>query len=288
MGSICVFCCYVRDSKKIDESAWVRSNVREFSDETFDVWRCGECGSIACASEIDHARYYRNYPIQRQRNDFFARRMFTKRLHILRRFGLEKGMSLLDYGCGSGLFVEFCREKGWSAEGYDPYSTSFSNEAVLERKYDFVLSQDVLEHVEDPSSLLTLLKSFVAESGVLVTGMPIADRIQIGNSLDAAGVLHQPYHRNIPSSPALVRLLTRDGWNIRGIHRGWYVDTLFPFVNSNFLFRYFEIQGGHMDAGFEPFKPLAFLKRPSLAFYGVFGGLLPAGKDMVCAVVRAH
>ncbi len=73
---------------------------------------------------------------------------------ILKRAGLQRGKTLLDYGCGSGNFVGYAREHGVRAEGYDPYSEEFGDPSVLDRSYDFVTAEEVLEHVDDPAPCL--------------------------------------------------------------------------------------------------------------------------------------
>ena len=40
------------------------------------------------------------------------------------------------------------------AEGYDPYSQEFGDASVLDRSYEFVTAQGVLEHVDDPRALV--------------------------------------------------------------------------------------------------------------------------------------
>jgi SAM-dependent methyltransferase len=83
------------------------------------------------------------------------------------------------------------------AEGYDPYSEDFGDPAVLDRGYDFVTAQDVLEHVDDPAAFIASMKRYVAPGGCVVIGTPNADAIDLHHRLDQVGPLHQPYHRHI-------------------------------------------------------------------------------------------
>jgi Methyltransferase domain len=78
----------------------------------------------------------------------------------LTKHGFSKTHSLLDYGCGTnGLFIEYLQKRGFTnAYGYDPYAPEdgFGNLAVLQdRTFDYILLQDVIEHVEDPKALLS-------------------------------------------------------------------------------------------------------------------------------------
>jgi SAM-dependent methyltransferase len=135
---------------------------------------------------------------------------------------------------------------------------------VLDRGYDFVTAQDVLEHVDDPAAFIASMKRYVAPGGCVVIGTPNADAIDLHHRLDQVGPLHQPYHRHIAAASELQRLVADGSWQVVEFNKDWYVDTRVPFVNSAFLFRYFESGGGFMDVGFDPVSPLHMLKYPGL------------------------
>ncbi|MGZ4882043.1 MAG: methyltransferase domain-containing protein [Halobacteriota archaeon] len=113
--------------------------------ESFTVWRCAQCGSLHALEPIDADRYYRHYPVKRQRYNFLFKALLRKRMEILKRTGLQRGDTLLDYGCGSGNFVRYAQEHGVQAEGCDPYSEEFGDASLLNRTCDFVTAQGVLE-----------------------------------------------------------------------------------------------------------------------------------------------
>jgi cyclopropane fatty-acyl-phospholipid synthase-like methyltransferase len=57
-----------------------------------------------------------------------------------------KPNSIIDYGCGSGGVVNFLLEKYNIVEGYDPCVEKLSTWPT--KKYDVLVSMDVLEHIE--------------------------------------------------------------------------------------------------------------------------------------------
>ena len=261
----------------------VRSNIRQFRNEEFTVWRCSNCGSLHCLEDIDFARYYRNYPLHRQKADFFTLKQFSSRLHQLVTGGLMTTDSVLDYGCGNGGFVRFLKAQGYSlAVGYDPYSESFSDRAVLERNYDFVISQDVIEHAPDTLSLLDEMLTLVrAGGGMAVIGTPDAAEISLDDPIDVVGPLHQPYHRHILTKAQLENLIEARGLNITKVLQRWYVDTWIPFLNSSFFFHYVAATGGAVDSIFEPIRYPLILGSPKLLVYGLFGRLRNPRKDVL-------
>lgn len=259
----------------------IRSNVRQFQNEEFTVWRCSNCGSLHCLEDIDYERYYQDYPLHMQKPDFFTLQLFSSRLRQLVRGGLEQKHSVLDYGCGNGGFVSFLREKGYSsAEGYDPYDESFSNCAVLGQKYDYVISQDVIEHAPDTLSFLDEMLTLVRSGGgIAVIGTPDAANISLHDPIDAVGQLHQPHHRHILAMAQLERLIEARGFRItRSLHR-WYVDTWIPFLNSSFFFHYTAAAGGTVDSIFEPIRYPLIFSSPRLLLYGLFGRFMDPRKD---------
>jgi len=276
----CVFCGTAE--LPAAESAQVRSDVREFGDETFTVWRCAKCGSLHSQEPIDYDRYYRHYWLKRQKYDFFAKATLRKRMNILKRAGLESGKTLLDYGCGSGHFVRYAREHGVHADGYDPYSEEFGDASVLDRRYDFVTAQDVREHVDDPRALVDDLKSCAAPGGCMAIGTPDSDAIDL-HPPDRVGPLHQPYHRHIPSAAELQRMASEGGWRIVEFRKEWFQDTRVPFVNSAFVSRYLKSAGSFQDALCDPMSSQLnhILAHPSLIFWGLFGSFFSQKNEMV-------
>lgn len=262
--------------------ARIASNVRRFRHEAFTVWRCPSCGSLHSLEAIDYARYYDGYFMQRQKMDFFARRLFSSRLGELARGGLSRHQTLLDYGCGNGNFVRFLQHRGYTAaKGYDPYSLEFSDPSVCAGRYDVVNSQDVIEHAPDPAGFLDQLAAMVRRpGGRLALGTPNAEHIDLRDPLDAVGQLHQPFHRHILTSARLVQLMEQRGFRVDRVVPRSYVETCWPFVNSSFLFNYMAAADGTVDSGFDPIRLRLILGSRKLLFYGLFGRLLSPKKDV--------
>jgi len=275
----CVFCATSTAELPAADSVRVRSSVREFGAETFTVWRCAKCGSLHALEPIDYERYYRYYWLKSMKCNFGAKVMLRKRLGVLKHAGLERGATLLDYGCGSGHFVRYAREHGIQAEGYDPYSPEFNDASVLDGLYDFVTAQDVLEHVDDPRTLVDDLRNSVAAGGNIAISTPNADAIDLHDALYHVGPLHQPFHRHIPSTATLLEMASAGGWPVVVFRRDSSADTRVPFINTAFIWRYLKSSEGFLDAGCDPVTHhiRVLLSHPSLIFWGLFGGLCSRG-----------
>jgi SAM-dependent methyltransferase len=277
--------CRVCEAKNISpETAKMHGASREVMNNIYTVWKC-ECGTINAFEEIDFQAVYKNYPMHMQKYDLFARVIFSKRLRLLKKFGLKISHRILDYGCGSGFFVKYLQEKGYDCHGFDPFSEHFANTNVLSRPFDFVMAQDVIEHVDRPSELLEKLGQLTKVSGSIVLGTPYSDNVDMYDPVDQLGLLHQPFHRFVVSWNKVPDLCKLPGWRVDCVVDACYVDTPIPFANSVFLFRLFK-SGGAMDFAFEPIKPMHFLRNPSLFFWGFFGFLFPAHQTLFAVMRR--
>ena len=265
----------------------VPSNVREFKDAIFTVWRCTGCGSLHSAEDVDLATYYRDYPLHRlDPNDhsLMTRVCSNNQLGILTRQGIKRSGRILDYGCGAGKFVQFLNGKGYTeSSGYDPYVPAHAGRRALDERYDAVVTWDVIEHVEDPREFMRTVAGLLLPGGLLVVGTPNADHISL-ETASPLGIpeLHQPYHRHVLSEEALLQLGREQGLrsSLR-LYRSW-ADSPYPFVNERFVWAYFDKLGGYLDALFDTTIPApAVWRSPGLLFKAFFGYFLPARRNMI-------
>jgi 2-polyprenyl-3-methyl-5-hydroxy-6-metoxy-1,4-benzoquinol methylase len=258
-------CCVCR--KEFDparvESATVPSNVRAFRHETFNIWRCPDCRALHTREVVNLERYYTNYPLLKTLNDP-ARKAMSNSVRRLIEHGLSPDSALLDYGCGWGLFLEYLRELGYAnARGYDPYSAveAFHNPASLEPgTFDFIVLQDVVEHVEDLRVLFRELDAYLKPGGSVFVGTPCADGISLAKPMDYWLQLHPPYHLHIYSQAALVQLAAEQGWTAVDVHRRPFYETKQLGMNSRAVRKYQAFSDGTLDAFTEP-VPIDRLRR---------------------------
>ena len=96
--------------------------------------------------------------------------------------------TLVDIGCGAGLFLEAAKEEGWNTvgveistiaanhcrdKGLDIINSSFDADLTsLPENIKVVHMRNILEHVPDPFSLINVAFDKLASGGVLVVGVP--------------------------------------------------------------------------------------------------------------------
>lgn len=278
-------------SDKVEEGT-VRSNVRKFGQTQFRIWRCPKCLSIHATDEADLAAAYRDYPYHRVGKQDVTRVLidsgYRNLLRRLRKAGMKPDHTLLDFGCGGGEFIRYLRGKGYKAEGYDEFSEHFSDRKVLDRQYDVVLSQDVIEHVAEPWEHVRTLSGLIAPGGLLAIGTPNADIVDMRDPGKFFHMLHQPYHRHILSKGALLTIGERFNWKLMGFYKTMYAQTMMPFMNGRFYQFYTRTGDETIDYVLEPLRLNLWQMYTPMAIFWAFFGYFFSVDDNVMAIYRTN
>jgi 2-polyprenyl-3-methyl-5-hydroxy-6-metoxy-1,4-benzoquinol methylase len=101
---------------------------------------------------------------------------------LIRRL-INKTGSLLDFGCGTGHFLNYCAERNWKVLGIEPDNQARkiakeNGNTILDSldsttdHFDIITAWHVLEHVPEPKDTLQKLLSKLNPSGKIVLGLP--------------------------------------------------------------------------------------------------------------------
>jgi SAM-dependent methyltransferase len=138
---------------------------------------------------------------------------------------------------------------------------------------DYILLQDVLEHVEDPRVLLDQLNQILKPGGHILIGMPRADRIDLSKpeQSDYNNVVHVPYHLHLLTPEGLEKLGRQQGWQIAEAFEIAYHDTRWFGVNSRTWNAYQRLADGAIDAIVEPIRLGRALRSPDVLLNAALG-----------------
>ncbi len=265
--------------------------VRAFRNETFRLWRCSECRTIHCLDKVDLDQYYASYPFASATLTWPFRFFFPNLARRLTRHGFARHHAMLDYGCGRGLFLQHLRGRGFvNCHGYDPYASQdeFGNRAALGKgPFDYILLQDVLEHVEKPSELLAEMDRLLAPAGHILVGTPNAENLDLSRPEVYGNEVHAPYHLHIYTRSAVEDLGRSLDWTPVGFFDRPYHDIFVFGLNTRATKTYQRLMDGTVDALLEPIKLRKALTSPSFLFYASVGYWLSHRSDMA-VMFRKH
>jgi SAM-dependent methyltransferase len=225
--------------------------------------------SMHQAGSVDLDHYYKDYPLKAHTLNFQNWAGYHNRLRLLKRHGLRKGHTVLEYGCGAGVFLKFLQARGYRCSGYDKFVEEYSDESVLRQRYDVIVAYDVIEHDPSPASFLKTVAGLLANDGLLVIATPNTAELSLRDSTNPH--LHMPYHLHMLSEQALIDLAAEQGFSPVEVYRRWYYDTLWPFVNGRFIETYIRENGNVIDLAVEEPKIGKVMSSPALMFFGLFG-----------------
>lgn len=275
----CKICGHVDSGLEPTAFGTVRGNTRRFLHRTFKLWKCPTCQSIHSLEPVDFQDIYSDYPLNKRKLDIFARGTLRNLLGRLVRDGLKKTDSILDYGCGNGLFVQYLKERGYTeVVGYDPFVASFASIDVGAR-FDCVVANDVIEHVADPRTLIAHCAQLCKPGALMYIGTADAEPVDMRDLEPHVMRLHQPFHRIILTQASLLKLVKQPGLELVRSYRRSYMDTWVPFSNYRFLDEFNKALGHNMDLAFEPAAGKVIARNPMLLLFALFGYLVPSAYE---------
>lgn len=113
---------------------------------------------------------------------YIVRRKIIK-LFLLQNENDYNNKTLLDIGCGSGVFLNTISnnfQKALGIESFEYNEFKYNNikhgtifdESLIDGKYDYITALDVIEHIEDEDSFLDRVKSLLHINGKVLLTVP--------------------------------------------------------------------------------------------------------------------
>jgi 2-polyprenyl-3-methyl-5-hydroxy-6-metoxy-1,4-benzoquinol methylase len=167
------------------------------SQKEFTLCRCGDCELLFTnprPKEEEIGPYYdfKEYYSHEDKVQNFTQWVYQKiRNYSIRKkvdliFGLSKGGSLLDYGCGTGEFLQEAQRQKWTVRGIEPSEKARGqalrklpnqvvptlNELPEEESYDVVTLFHVLEHIHSLRKTLKSIVNHLKPGGYILIAVP--------------------------------------------------------------------------------------------------------------------
>lgn len=217
-----------------------------------DYIRCGKCGIVYRNPGLDEKEkeilyeHFRDIEFRGENKEEYFRRITSlppdqsenyQKYLFLENYIPKKG-SLLDVGTGAGVFLYNFKQyfPEWEVTGIEP-TPGFADLAkksgieiiygyltkdTMDRKFDLITLNHVLEHVDDFKGMLNMLRNYLKQDGLLYIEVPSAKDIgYLSSSHDRFMCQHEIIFSKEVLDKVLVNLnysivISEDFFSIRG------------------------------------------------------------------------
>lgn len=187
--------CPVCKSDKITNHIICKDHM--ITDESFFITQCSNCSFLFTnprPNSENISKYYQSEEYISHSNKannlinfiYKITRHFTisQKLRLINTVSKKK--SLLDFGCGTGEFINKCKKKGWNINGVEPdtfareKAKSLTNSDILSniddlkqiKQISLITLWHVLEHIPELNHTLAKLKSKLTKNGKILIAVP--------------------------------------------------------------------------------------------------------------------
>lgn len=148
-----------------------------------EIYKCSNCGfGVTEGAVIQKGEYHRDKTYIGEEALF--KNIFAKRVRIILKF--KKVGSALEIGCSTGLMLSLLKEKGWQVCGVEISRQAAQKaekrgvkiipedflKAVINEKFDLVILNHTLEHLENPDQVIEKATKLLNKDGLLYIDLP--------------------------------------------------------------------------------------------------------------------
>ena len=235
--------CYLCNSLSVA----VSGNRRSISfHKLHKYYRCSECRSYSLFPKLENheiedlysTKYIEDVNPEFDMNEQVTVSRFLNLQKTLEKVESHKSKSFLDYGCGvTAEVIILASNLGFKAFGVEVEAGTrkeaqlksncqiYSPEEVLVSgaQFDIVFLGDVLEHLDNPLSVLDQVSALLSPNGLLIIQGPLEGAITISNTvlsvkarlLSKSPSKFPPYHVSLATKKSIVKALKINGLTIQ-------------------------------------------------------------------------
>jgi 2-polyprenyl-3-methyl-5-hydroxy-6-metoxy-1,4-benzoquinol methylase len=211
------------------------------SQENFELVKCQSCSFVFTNPRPDDSvlgNYYKSEDYISHSNT--KKGIVSKLYHAVRSYTLGKKVDLisryvsrgtiLDYGCGTGMFLQECKKAGWKVLGMEPdagarhIASGMELEVVADKnginqhsakQFDIITLWHVLEHVTDLDETLQFFKERLNPGGALIIAVPNHKSYDAEYYKEFWAAYDVPRHLYHFEPKTIERLLNRFGFQLQ-------------------------------------------------------------------------
>lgn len=229
-GTICPLC-----QSSEPAFAWIKDH--HYNNNMFSLYECSQCHirSWWPFNQPD-STYYKTHTDYQLNQEILETKATTWRWNYAQfrhypPFKNTQGKTLLDIGCGEGIFLTRARKQGYEIAGFDfnadeityaknHYGLTQVSVDTLESfwqthpegQFDVITMFEVLEHLDRPREWLQIIKRLLKPDGRLIISVP--NRNMYWGNLEYHPTDLPPHHFTSWSPTALRQFLQKSGFEV--------------------------------------------------------------------------
>lgn len=229
---------------------------------------CPHCDHIFLQNPLtleNLIKFYSNYPTSslewHQNESEFYRRIYQRGISLFDAY--RHGARLLDIGCSSGYFLSIAAQQGFDTFGIEPNAqearyamnngvkvigSTIDSLSTAVDPFDVITLWDVLEHIRQPVSYLSILRSLLSKHGLVFVQVPTSDSLAARILRENCNMFDGIEHLTLFSSGSLDRAFQQAGFT--RLAKNSVISELYAITN------YLSYQANpYLDTPLSPFKP---------------------------------
>ena len=237
--------CNSKNIKKIGDKNTININ----SEEMVSLVECSNCGHWFILP-MPNQRYLNN--LYKIGSEFVVSKGYAGR-EIPEDSEIEKYISrfkkykpslaeinYLEIGVGPGHYFNYFEKNAKLSFGVDPCSYRPENPNIVEDislipknlKFDIILIQDVLEHLENPIDMLSNIREFANKDAILSCGFPNKDCMVAKNMKEKWRMIMPVGHLHYFSKKSVNIMLEKSGWILKKKYSIWGRPTISDIIQN--------------------------------------------------------
>lgn len=156
-----------------------------YKGKDWQVVKCTKCGLVKTEREKEEIskNYHRDEEYIASEKQF--KNIFLKRFKIIKKVISKKGR-VIDIGSSTGVLLKLFKDDGWEALGIEPSKSAkyarkrgievinkkFEEVSLPKNKYDVVILNHTLEHVDNPLKVIKKVYEILKKGGIIFIDVP--------------------------------------------------------------------------------------------------------------------
>jgi hypothetical protein len=162
--------CRICDKESDNFEVYKAISCVDFLPEEIIRHQCDNCEVIFGSEEFINLTQEQLFDLYKKLFETYSDTDFTHReVEVVLSLNPDPEDKILIWGCGNTSSVSYLRNTGLNVFGYEPNIQS-NNKFILKNinyddKYNYIVSNDLIEHLQDPIKQLNIMKDMLEPGG---------------------------------------------------------------------------------------------------------------------------